>query len=86
MAGSKDILLGKLRSGQPLKVSEQFRLILLLSLPAILAQLSMCLMSYIDASMVGRLGSVQAAAVGLMSSSTWLFGSFCYGNSSGFTV
>ena len=36
--------------------------------------------------MVGRLGSAQAAAVGLMSSSTWLFGSFCYGNSSGFTV
>ena len=66
MAGSKDILLGQLRSGQPLKVSEQFRLILLLSLPAILAQLSMCLMSYIDASMVGRLGSVQAAAVGLV--------------------
>ena len=86
MAGSKDILLGKLRSGQPLKASEQLRLILLLSLPAILAQLSMCLMSYIDASMVGRLGSAQAAAVGLMSSSTWLFGSFCYGNSSGFTV
>ena len=79
-------MLGKLRSGQPLKTSEQLQLIMLLSLPAILAQLSMCLMSYIDASMVGRLGSAQAAAVGLMSSSTWLFGSFCYGNSSGFTV
>ena len=86
MAGTKDLLLGKLRSGQTLKASEQLQLILLLSLPAILAQLSMCLMSYIDASMVGRLGSAQAAAVGLMSSSTWLFGSFCYGNSSGFTV
>ena len=66
--------------------AELFKLIMLMSLPAILAQLSMCLMSYIDAAMVGRLGSAQAAAVGLMSSSTWLFGSFCYGNSSGFTV
>ena len=66
MAGTKDLLLGKLRSGQTLKASEQLQLILLLSLPAILAQLSMCLMSYIDASMVGRLGSAQAAAVGKM--------------------
>ena len=86
MVSTKDILLGKLRSGEPLRGADLFRLIMLMSLPAILAQLSMCLMSYIDAAMVGRLGSAQAAAVGLMSSSTWLFGSFCYGNSSGFTV
>ena len=86
MISTKDTLLGKLRSGEPLRGAELFKLIMLMSLPAILAQLSMCLMSYIDAAMVGRLGSAQAAAVGLMSSSTWLFGSFCYGNSSGFTV
>ena len=86
MVSTKDILLGKLRRGEPLRGADLFRLIMLMSLPAILAQLSMCLMSYIDAAMVGRLGSAQAAAVGLMSSSTWLFGSFCYGNSSGFTV
>ena len=66
--------------------SEQFRLTLLLAVPAILAQLSMCLMSYIDAAMVGELGSAQAAAVGLVSTSTWIFGSFCYANSSGFSV
>jgi len=65
---------------------EQFTLIMLLALPAILAQLSMCLMSYIDASMVGRLGSAQAAAIGLVSTTTWIFGSFCYANSSGFSV
>lgn len=86
MAGTKDILLGKLRSGAPLSGGEQFRLTLLLSLPAILAQLSMCLMSYIDAAMVGRLGSEQAAAIGLVSTTTWIFGSFCYANSSGFSV
>ena len=65
---------------------EQFRLTFLLAWPSILAQLSMCLMSYIDAAMVGRLGSAQAAAIGLVSSTTWIFGSFCYGNSSGFSV
>ncbi len=65
---------------------EQLRLTFILALPAILAQLSMCLMSYIDAAMVGRLGSEQAAAVGLVSSTTWIFGSFCYANSSGFSV
>ena len=65
---------------------EQFRLTFLLAWPSILAQLSMCLMSYIDAAMVGRLGSAQAAAIGLVSSTTWILGSFCYGNSSGFSV
>lgn len=66
--------------------SEQFSLTFRLAIPAILAQLSMCLMSCIDASMVGRLGSGPAAAVGLVSSTTWIFGSFCYGNASGFSV
>lgn len=66
--------------------ADQFKLTLLLALPAILAQLSMCLMSYIDAAMVGRLGSAQAAAVGLVSTSTWILGGFCYANNSGFSV
>lgn len=85
-ASRKDILLGRLRSGEPMSGREQLTLTLLLSLPAILAQLSMCLMSYIDASMVGRLGSAQAAAVGLVSTSTWILGGFCYANNSGFSV
>lgn len=66
--------------------SEQLSLTFRLAIPAILAQLSMCLMSCIDAAMVGRLGSGPAAAVGLVSSTTWIFGSFCYGNASGFSV
>ena len=65
---------------------EQFKLTLLLAWPSILAQLAMCLMSYIDAAMVGRLGSTQAAAIGLVSSTTWIFGSFCYATASGFSV
>lgn len=83
---SKDILLDKLRSGEDMMGRERLALTFLLAVPAILAQLSMCLMSYIDAAMVGRLGSAQAAAVGLVSTTTWIFGSFCYANSSGFSV
>ena len=86
MTGAKDHLLGKLRGGAPLSGGEQFKLTLLLAWPSILAQLSMCLMSYIDAAMVGRLGSAQAASIGLVSTTTWIFGSFCYANSSGFSV
>ena len=82
----KDILLGKLRSSEGMTRGEQIRLTFLLALPSIFAQLSSCLMSYIDAAMVGALGSAQAAAVGLVSTTTWIFGSFCYANSSGFSV
>lgn len=86
MAGQKEILLGQLRNGDNLSTGQQIRLAMILAVPAILAQLSMCLMNYIDAAMVGRLGSAQAAAVGLVTSTIWIFGSFCYANSSGFSV
>lgn len=79
-------MLGKLRAGEKLSGGEELKLTLLLSVPAILAQLSMSVMSYIDAGMVGRLGSAQAASIGLISSTTWIFGGFCYANSSSFTV
>ncbi len=85
-SANKDILLARLRGGSPMGTADQFKLTLLLALPAILAQLSMCLMSYIDAAMVGRLGSAPAAAVGLVSTSTWILGGFCYANNSGFSV
>lgn len=86
MNGDKDILLGKLRSGETLTGREQLKLVMILSVPAILAQLSMCMMTYIDAAMVGRLGSAQSAGLGLVSSTTWILGGFCYANSSSFTV
>ena len=86
MESRKEILLGKLRNGAGFQGREALVLTFLLAVPAILAQLSMCLMSYIDAGMVGRLGSGPAAAIGLVSSTGWIFGSFCYANSSGYTV
>ena len=67
-------------------MKEQLQLSWMLGLPAILAQLSSILMQYIDASMVGHLGAAQAAAIGLVSTSTWLIGGMCMGAASGFTV
>lgn len=79
-------LLKDLREGAQLSRKEQIRLIMQLSLPAIMAQLSHIVMQYIDAAMVGRLGSAQSASIGLMSSSTWLLSSLCTAAVTGFTV
>ena len=85
-ASAKDLLLGKIRDGSPMNGKEQLRLSLMLGLPAILAQLSSVLMQYIDAAMVGHLGAAPAASIGLVSTSTWLFGGMCMAASSGFSV
>ena len=74
----KDQLLLRIRSGEELPRSAQFRLIALLGLPAILAQFSTIVMQYIDAAMVGRLGADPAAAVGIVTTTTWLFGGLCF--------
>lgn len=62
------------------------RLILALSFPAIMAQLSAILMEYIDAAMVGSLGAEASASIGLVATSTWLFFGLCSAISMGFTV
>lgn len=79
-------LLKKLRDGQALSLREQASLVVLLSIPAILAQISSIVMQYIDASMVGSLGAGASAAVGLVSTTTWLTGGLCSSVSIGFTV
>lgn len=57
-----------------------------LAWPAIMAQLSSILMQYIDAAMVGRLGADPSAAVGLVSTSLWLFWGVCSAATAGFSV
>lgn len=81
-----DSLLEKVRNGGKLSFGEQFLLPLLLSLPAMLSQLSTIVMEYVDASMVGSLGANDSASIGLVSTSTWLFGGICMAINSGFTV
>ncbi len=58
----------------------------MLSLPAMLAQLSSIAMQYIDASMVGRLGADDSASIGLVSTSLWLFWGICAAMTSGYSV
>ena len=82
----KDLLLGKIRSGAPLTSRQQLLLCLLLSYPAIIAQLSSVLMQYIDTAMVGHLGAAAGASIGLVSTCMWLLGGFCMAATSGFSV
>ena len=49
--------LSAIRNGEKLTTRQEASLILKLSLPAILAQISSIIMQYIDASMVGHLGA-----------------------------
>ena len=86
MAGSKDLLLGRIRNGESLSLGQQLKLSLLLSYPAILAQLSSVMMQYIDTSMVGHLGPEAGAAIGLVSTCLWLMGGFGMAATSGFSV
>lgn len=86
MAETKDILLQRIRNGGTLSTGAQIRLCLLLSYPAILAQLSSVMMQYIDTSMVGHLGAAQGASIGLVSTCLWLWGGFCFAASTGFSV
>ena len=79
-------LLTILHSEGSLGLKDGMRLILRLSLPAVMAQVSSIVMQYIDASMVGRLGAGQSASIGLVSSTTWLFGGLIGAITTGFTV
>ncbi len=79
-------LLAQMREGKPLTTRQQLLLIVQLSVPTILAQISSIIMQYIDASMVGQLGANDSASIGLVSSSTWLFGGVCSAAATGFTV
>lgn len=80
------IILQRMRDGDKLSLYDQLMLIFSLSLPAVLAQLSSIAMSYIDASMVGHLGQLEGAAIGIVSSSTWLIWGLSYSCAVGFTV
>ena len=82
----ENTLLIKLRDGKELSLREQILLIIQLSIPAIMAQVSATVVSFIDASMVGSLGANASASIGLVSSTTWVFGGIISAVSTGFTV
>ena len=75
-----------LQKEEKLNLKEKLRIVYYLSLPGILAQIGEIVMEYIDAAMVGSLGASKSAAIGLVASSTWLFGGLLQGAASGFGV
>lgn len=79
-------LLALIRDGHPMDFRTQLRLTALLSVPAIVAQLSSIAMQYIDASMVGSLGANASASIGLVSTTTWLFWGVLSAAGTGFSV
>lgn len=64
----------------------QIKNVIRLSIPSILTQIATIIMQYIDSAMVGRLGANASAAIGLVSTSTWLFGGIISAIAVGFSV
>ena len=79
-------LMESIRSGRAMALSEKLNLIVGLSIPSMLAQISTVLMFFIDASMVGHLGAEASASIGLIESTTWLIGSLLSAAATGFSV
>ena len=79
-------LLAYIRQGRTMTQQEKFRLIVSLSIPSILAQISATVMFFIDASMVGHLGARASAAIGLVETTGWLMGGLASAANMGFSV
>lgn len=75
-----------MRNGQPIPINKQIKLIISLSIPAILEQLVLTMMNYIDTAMVGSLGANATAAIGVVASSTWLINGIINAIAVGFSV
>ena len=82
----KEDTLSYIRDNKEITFEQKIRLVIMLSLPTILAQVSSIIMQYIDASMVGRLGAGCSASIGLVSTTTWLLGSLASAPSLGFSI
>ena len=86
MARNSEQLLAYIREGRTMTQAEKLRLIVSLSVPSILAQISATVMFFIDAAMVGHLGEHATAAIGLVETTTWLMGGLGSAANIGFSV
>lgn len=82
----KQDLIAAIREGRTMTQREKLWLIVSLSIPSILAQISATIMFFIDASMVGHLGARASAAIGLVETTGWLMGGLGMAASMGFSV
>ena len=83
---NSELLLSYIREGKMMTQSEKLWLIVSLSIPSILAQISATVMFFIDASMVGHLGAKASAAIGLVETTGWLVGGLASAANMGFSV
>ena len=83
---NSEVLLSYIREGRTMTQREKLWLIVQLSVPSILAQISATVMFFIDASMVGHLGAKASAAIGLVESTGWLLGGLASAANMGFSV
>ncbi len=75
-----------MRENKKISLKTQLMLVIFLSVPAIFEQLVSTAMSYIDTAMVGSLGYQATAAIGVVASTTWLFGGIATSCALGFSV
>lgn len=83
---NSEVLLSYIREGRAMTQREKLRLIVSLSIPSILAQISATIMFFIDASMVGHLGAKASASIGLVETTGWLIGGLMSAANMGFSV
>lgn len=83
---NSELLLSYIREGRTMTQREKLWLIVSLSVPSILAQISATVMFFIDASMVGHLGAKASAAIGLVEATGWLMGGLGSAANMGFSV
>ena len=83
---NSELLLSYIREGRTMTQRERLWLIISLSIPSILAQISATVMFFIDASMVGHLGAKASAAIGLVETTGWLMGGLASAANMGFSV
>ena len=86
MAITLEQLAARMRQGEDVPLSDTARVALSLSVPSILQQMVVTIMEYIDAAMVGHIGAEATAAIGIVSSSTWLLHGIVVGLYTAFSI
>ena len=83
---SLEQLSARMRQGETIPSRQTAQVALALSIPSILEQLVVTAMEYIDAAMVGHIGAEATAAIGIVSSSTWLLHGILVGLYNAFSI
>lgn len=86
MTLSLEQLSSRMRRGENIPLRETAQVVLALSVPSILQQMVVTAMEYIDAAMVGHIGAEATAAIGIVSSSTWLLHGILVGLYTAFSI